>query len=156
LESVTEPELATIRRQHPGVPEHYLKFLRLIGYGSLGGTFMIYSGLVASDEIFDPDTAAALDGLLFFRDNYSGWVVGFDTHRGWRLVGVDNATPDEQRQVSLDPDSNPSRRATPGRAKASPNAWRDGDFQNSPSPGKVFVGTPLRRDPHHAVGEAQP
>jgi hypothetical protein len=29
-----------------------------------------------------------LDGLLFFGDNFAGWVVGFDTRRGWRLVGL--------------------------------------------------------------------
>jgi hypothetical protein len=98
LEPVAEPELAAIRQRHPGVPEHYLALLRHVGYGSLGGTFMIYSGPVEPGEIFDPRTAAGLDGLLFFGDNFAGWVVGFDTHRGWRLVGVDNGTPDSEPQ----------------------------------------------------------
>jgi hypothetical protein len=98
LEPVTEPELAAIRRQHPGVPEHYLAFLRHVGYASLGGTFMIYSGTVEPAEIFDPDTAAGMDGLVFFGDNFAGWVVGFDTHCGWRLVGVDNGSPDSEPQ----------------------------------------------------------
>jgi hypothetical protein len=91
LEPVAEPKLAAIRKQYPDVPEHYLAFLRNVGYGSLGDTFMIYSGPVESGEIFDPQTAAGLDGLLFFGDNFAGWVVGFDTRRGWRLVGFDNS-----------------------------------------------------------------
>jgi hypothetical protein len=103
LEPVPEPELVAIRRQHPEVPEHYLEFLREVGYGSLGGMFMIYSGPVAADELFDPQTAAGLEGILFFGDNFAGWVVGFDTHRDWRLVGVDNGylepEPDEARTV---------------------------------------------------------
>jgi hypothetical protein len=91
LEPVAEPELAAIRRQHPGVPQHYLAFLRQVGYGSLGRSFMVYSGLVESDEIFGA-RSATLDGVVFFGDNFAGTVVGFDTRHGWRLVGVDDHT----------------------------------------------------------------
>jgi hypothetical protein len=59
---------------------------------------MIYSGPVEPGEIFDPQTADALDGLLFLGDDFAGWVVGFDTRRGWRLVGVDHGTPDAEPQ----------------------------------------------------------
>jgi hypothetical protein len=91
LEPVPEPKLAAIRRQHPGVPEHYLEFLRQVGWGSLGGAFMVYGGLVEPYEIFAPP-AADLEGLVFFGDNLAGTVAGFDTRRGWRLVGVDDHT----------------------------------------------------------------
>lgn len=90
LERVPEPELVALRQQHPDVPDHYLAFLRQVGWGSLGGTFMLYNGLVEPGEIFDPQTAAKLDGLLIFGDNFAGEVVGFDTRQGWRLVGFDN------------------------------------------------------------------
>lgn len=91
LVRVSEPELVAIRQRHSDVPDHYLTFLREVGWGSLCGTFMLYSGLVEPGEIFDPQTAADLDGILFFGDNFAGWVVGFDTHRSWRLVGFDNS-----------------------------------------------------------------
>lgn len=91
LERASEPDLVAIRRRHPNAPNHYLAFLREVGWGSLCGTFMLYSGLVEPGEIFDPQTAAGLDGLLFFGDNFAGWVVGFDTRRGWQLVGFDNS-----------------------------------------------------------------
>jgi hypothetical protein len=91
LERVSEPKLVAIRQRHPDVPDHFLAFLRQVGWGSLCGTFMLYSGLVEPGEIFDPQTAAGLDGLLFFGDNFAGEVVGFDTRRGWRLVCFDNS-----------------------------------------------------------------
>lgn len=90
LERLIDSELVAIRQQYPNVPDHYLAFLREVGWGSLCGTFMLYSGLVEPGDIFDPQTAAELDGLLFFGDNFAGWVVGFDTRRGWRVVNVDN------------------------------------------------------------------
>jgi len=80
LEPLAEPELATIRSRHLGVPEHYFAFLREVGWGSLSGsTLMIYIGLCEPTEIFDPETAASLDGCLLFGDDFSGWMVGFDT-----------------------------------------------------------------------------
>ena len=102
LEPVAEPELAAMRRQFPRVPEHYLEFLRRVGYGSLGDNFMLYSGLCEPDEIFDAHTAVGLAGIVFFGDNFAGWIVGFDTRDGWRLVGFDNS-------VSPDPDPEEAR-----------------------------------------------
>src|SRR5262249_737851 len=92
LEPVAEPELAAIRRQFPGVPEHYLAVLRRIGYGSLGGAFMIYGGPVEPGEIFGPGRAAGLEGRGFFRASLGGTLFGFDTRNDWRLVGVDDHT----------------------------------------------------------------
>lgn len=104
LERVAPPELDLIRRRHPDVPDHYLAFLQEVGWGSLCGTFMLYSGLVEPGEIFDPQTAAELDGLIFFGDNFAGWVVGFDTRRDWQLVGFDNsyhAAPEPEQARSI-------------------------------------------------------
>jgi hypothetical protein len=104
LEPVAEPELAAISRRFPGVPEHYLDFLRHVGWGSLVDNFMLYGGLVEPDEIFDAETAAGLAGIVFLGDNFAGEVVGFDTRDGWRLVGFDNSfspVPDPQEARTL-------------------------------------------------------
>src|SRR6266852_7267526 len=91
---VSEPELAAIRQRYPGVPEHYLAFLRHVGYGSLGDSnFLVYSGPCEPGDFFDPRTAAGLPGIVFIGDNLAGWMVGFDTRDGWRLVSVDSASP---------------------------------------------------------------
>ena len=78
------------------MPAHYTDFLRRIGWGSLGsGHFMIHSGLVGPGDIFGALTAAELTGLVLLGDDFGGWVVGFDTRAGWRLVGVDNGSAAE-------------------------------------------------------------
>src|SRR5262249_5130325 len=91
LEPVAEPELEAIRREHPGVLPHYLAFLRQVGYGMLGGTLMLYSGLIEPEEIFGT-RAAWLEGIAFFGDFCGETMVGFDTRNGWRLVEVEHHT----------------------------------------------------------------
>src|SRR5262245_17993998 len=102
LEPVAEAELEAIRRGHPGVPSHYLAFLRQVGYGMLGGTLVLYSGLVEPDEIF-ATRAASLEGIAFFGDFCGETIVGFDTRHSWRLVEVEHHTldidPREERTV---------------------------------------------------------
>ena len=92
LEPVAKPELDAISAEYPGVPEHYLAFLRDVGYGALGGSFMVYGGLVDPADIFDPETAARLEGLVFFGDTLGGTIFGFDMREDWRIVGVDDHT----------------------------------------------------------------
>jgi len=101
-----ESEVAALLAEYPGAPDHYLAFLRRVGAGCLGdGHFMIYDGLCEPGDFFDPDTAAQLDGILFFGDNFSGWMVGFDTRTDWRIVGVESSIPEpdpEQAQTIRD------------------------------------------------------
>jgi hypothetical protein len=94
-------EVAAIRSRFPDVPDHYLNFLRHVGWGPLGDNFMLYGGPVEANEIFGPRTSAELAGILFLGDNLAGWMVGFDTCKGWRLVGVDS--------FSLTPEPEPAR-----------------------------------------------
>jgi hypothetical protein len=104
LERMTEAQANAIRRGHPGVPDHYLAFLREVGWGSLGSSLMLYSGLIEPDEVFDTETAGGLKGLLFFGDNFSGDMVGFDTRCGWRIVELYHASlrvfPSETRTIA--------------------------------------------------------
>lgn len=90
LQPLNFEEISAIQRAHPGVPDHYLAFLRQIGWGSLGpGDFMIYSGLVASKDVigFVPELA----DVWLIGDDYSGWCLGFDSNDNWRMVSVDDA-----------------------------------------------------------------
>ncbi len=66
-----------------------MSFLRHVGYGMLGDScFALYSGPYEPAKIFDRKTAEALAGILFFGDNFAGWMVGFDTRSHWRIVGM--------------------------------------------------------------------
>jgi hypothetical protein len=115
---VPGPELASIREQYPGVPEHYLAFLRHVGYGSLGDNFMVYSGPVEPDEIFDASTVAELTGIVLIGDNFAGDVIGFDTRDGWRLVRSD---------IAYSPEPMPEAARTVGQFLAEWLADRDPD-----------------------------
>ena len=65
LETISSERVTTIQQAYPDVPADYLEFLQCVGWGSLGdGNFMIYNGLVAPDDIFDPITAAELPGFF--------------------------------------------------------------------------------------------
>jgi hypothetical protein len=95
LTPVPEQRIDAIRTRYPDAPESYLAFLREVGWGGIGGSnFMLYDWPSSPSGIFDPVTAAELDGVLFFGDDFSGWHAGFDTRNGWRIVGVSSAFPE--------------------------------------------------------------
>ncbi len=105
FEPVVDAELAILHRRFPGVPEHYLEFLQHVGWGSLGdGHFMIYNCPCEPDEFFDTETTQQLNGIVFIGDNFSGWMLGFDTRDGWRMVGVESASlqscPEDVRTIA--------------------------------------------------------
>jgi hypothetical protein len=39
-----------------------------------------------------------LPRILFFGDDFGGWMAGFDSRDDWRLVGVDSASPQPHPQ----------------------------------------------------------
>lgn len=88
---VPESEINSLKTKYPRIPEDYLDYLREVGWGDFGdGTYMIYSGPLSSDEIYDPETAADLSHILFFGDNFGGDCAGFDTENDWAVVEVDH------------------------------------------------------------------
>lgn len=94
LFALSDVQLAAIKNQYPDVPDHYLAFLRNVGHGALGdGYFAVYSGLCKPRDFFDKKTAEGLDGILFFGDDFAGWMLGFETRGNWRMVGVDSGWP---------------------------------------------------------------
>lgn len=100
----SEDELAAIRHDYPNIPEHYVSFLRCVGWGSLGnGTFMIYSGPCEPSDFFDEATSKELEGILFFGDDFAGWMAGFDLRNDLRIVGIDSCSrqPDVQHARTI-------------------------------------------------------
>lgn len=69
-------------------PKDYIDFLLEIGAGELGNaSYMIYSGLIESVELYGEDLAGA-GGVFLFGDDFQGYCTGF---RGgdWKVVEVD-------------------------------------------------------------------
>ncbi len=91
LTHVTIDQIHELRGQYPGVPEDYLDFLLEVGCGSFaGGVYWVYSGLVTSDDIFDPEIADRLPGLLFFGDDFQGFCGGFYPEKHRSIIEVDS------------------------------------------------------------------
>src|SRR5262245_58310041 len=92
LETLSTTEIDRIRSSFPGIPEDYLEFLGLVGYGRIGlSDFIVYSGPAHPSEIYDPATAESLGGIVLVGDNCSGDCVGLDTKCNWRIDDVDSS-----------------------------------------------------------------
>jgi hypothetical protein len=92
LETLSTAEIDRIRSSFPGIPEDYLEFLGVVGYGRIGlSDFMVYSGPVHPDEIYDPPTAESLGGIVLVGDNFSGDCVGYDTKSDWGIGEIDSS-----------------------------------------------------------------
>lgn len=100
LTTLDEASIAALRAEHPDVPLHYTDFLSQVGWGSLGGVFMIYSGPCKPSSFFGTNPPAALDGILFVGDDNAGWMIGFDTRNGWRFVGVDSCSRESSPEMA--------------------------------------------------------
>lgn len=83
---------SALRMKYPGIPEHYLEFLREVGVGGVGDNFAIYSAPVEPEEVFGKEIAdAKLKDYLFVGDDLWGGIVGFDTSKEpWEFVTFDH------------------------------------------------------------------
>ncbi|WP_299005965.1 SMI1/KNR4 family protein [uncultured Shewanella sp.] len=90
LQKISSKESLGLFKIHPDIPQDYISFLTELGFGGLAqDSYMIYSGLMASDEIYDKESAEELKNILFFGDDFMGYCSGFDTENEWRIVEVD-------------------------------------------------------------------
>lgn len=92
FEKIDEEKISPEIEENHNIPQDYIEFLRDIGYGDIGdGYYMIYSGLIKSDDIFDEETAEELKDILFFGDDFNGYCTGFLTTKNWKLVEVNGS-----------------------------------------------------------------
>jgi len=93
LTPVDAAHVDQVLKLYPGLPEDYVDFLRVVGYGSFGdGGYSIYNGLVSPDAIFDATTSKALGDLLIFGDDFQGHHSAFQPQNGWSVVEIDSAS----------------------------------------------------------------
>jgi len=61
-----------------------------LGSGELGeSAYVIYSGVLEPNEIYDDETADDLNGILIFGDDMQGYCSGFDIRKNWVIVEID-------------------------------------------------------------------
>lgn len=79
----------------PSLPADYLEFLAGVGWGSLDGRYMFYSGPLDPDEVFEAETASGLVDVILIGDNYSGDILGYAFRAGsWFLTELDHTAPE--------------------------------------------------------------
>ncbi|GHT18310.1 hypothetical protein FACS189429_4610 [Bacteroidia bacterium] len=76
---LTDEEINNIKNEHKNIPDDYLKYLQNIGFGSFRESqFMIYKNLKTLFDIGIETENDEYNKLIFFGDNFSGDLSGFD------------------------------------------------------------------------------
>ena len=102
MSPLLENELLQLQNHLPELTFEYLDFMRSIGWGPIGHSrFMIYSGPIEPESIFDAAAAEELAGILLIGDDFAGWSVGFDTRQNWKLIGIDSSDTKEIESLGV-------------------------------------------------------
>ncbi len=86
LTKVSANELQSVRSDHAGIPEEYLRFLEVAGYGNLGD-IQLYEGPTKAGTVY-PNASGRLADILLIGDDFQGYCFGFDPTDSWRIVEV--------------------------------------------------------------------
>ncbi|UAC49715.1 hypothetical protein K6959_07960 [Bacillus aquiflavi] len=80
----------------------YIQFSLEIGWGTIGEMHdAIYSGLIETDDIYDPSTAKEQKNIVLFGDDFSGYCGGFMKDE-WKLVEIDHSAEMIDLQMTFD------------------------------------------------------
>lgn len=88
LRPLTAAELAGITERYPELPEHLRQLFTVVGIGSIGNSRYMIHALLDPDELYDPETAAALAGVVVVGDDFAGTCEAYDTKRGWKFGSI--------------------------------------------------------------------
>ena len=86
LTKVPAEKVQLLRSKYPGIPDAYLRFLELAGFGNLG-SISLYSGPVNATEVYSNASGSLVD-ILLIGDDFQGYCFGFDPTDSWRIVEV--------------------------------------------------------------------
>ncbi len=97
LERVGDAGIAKLREEFPDLPRDYFSLLSHCGFGGLlGSRFMLYSGPIFPDEVFDPDDPICQAPILLVGDAFSGEHLGYlKNSQGWQLCSFDYLSTDD-------------------------------------------------------------
>jgi hypothetical protein len=88
LRPLSAAELTGLVRRYPDLPEHLRQLFAVVGVGAIGASRYMIHGLLDPDEVYDPDTAAALAGVVLVGDDFAGTCEAYDTKRGWKFGSI--------------------------------------------------------------------
>ena len=112
---LSDERIARLREENPGIPEDYLDYLKLVGWGSFRESqYMIYEGPIPLIKLIDGSRREGFKATtLAFGDDFSGyfgcfladenWVIAESFH-GAPLTRFDGSFEDFMRKrMQLDP-----------------------------------------------------
>ena len=98
LTPLSQRELSELLRQYPDMPEHLRELFAIVGVGRIGdGRYMIH-GLLTPADIYDEQTAAALEGIVIVGDDFAGTCEAYDMTRGWNFGRIGASGEFEKRR----------------------------------------------------------
>lgn len=86
LTKVSANELQSICSDFAGIPEEYLRFLEVAGYGNLGD-IQLFERPTKPGTVY-PNASGRLVDILLIGDDFQGYCFGFDRTDRWRIVEV--------------------------------------------------------------------
>ena len=75
-------------KRYPGMPDDLRHFYATYGYGSIGNSRYMIHCLLEADEIYDPETARGLEGVLIVGDDFAGHCEAYDAANGWLFGSI--------------------------------------------------------------------
>src|SRR5436853_4756376 len=85
---LTDADLAKLVERHPDLPEYLRQLFSVVGVGRIvDGRYMIH-GLLDPEEVYDPETASTLNGIVLVGDDFAGTCEAYDTKHGWRFGSI--------------------------------------------------------------------
>jgi len=97
LKPLDDANLAGLRHEYPDLPTDYFDILSHCGFGGLlGSRFMLYSGPIPPEDVFDPEDPICQAPILLVGDDFSGGHLGYlKTSSGWLLCSFDHLATDD-------------------------------------------------------------
>jgi hypothetical protein len=84
---LNDNEIALLKNKHRNIPVDYLDYLKHIGWGSFReNQFMVYKNLAKLSDIGIETENEKNSNILFFGDNFSGDLSGFDLAKNGDVI----------------------------------------------------------------------
>lgn len=87
-----KPEwIVSADEQYPGMPEDLRRLYTEHGYGPIGESRYMIHCLLDPVDIYDPETARGLEGVIIVGDDFAGNCEAFDAGNDWRFGSIEDS-----------------------------------------------------------------
>jgi hypothetical protein len=102
LTPLSTDRLDRLRDENPGIPEHLLLLLEMIGEGTIGRSWYSIFALLDPGEVYDPTTTAGLAGVVLVGHDFGEYCAAYDTRADWRFGEIGESCRFEPHDEYLD------------------------------------------------------